>query len=50
MVVKWKCPKCSQEMYSAWDNRDEKNIQCIYCGYKYENKYYKEKNNTKETI
>lgn len=40
MAVEWKCPKCNGRMYSAWDSRDERCIECIYCGYKFENKYY----------
>ena len=43
MAVDWQCPKCDRKIYSAWDSRDKKNVECIYCGYEFKNKYYTNK-------
>lgn len=48
MTVEWKCPRCKQTMYSAWDKRNQKTTKCIYCGYYFHNKYYQEGWNEKD--
>ena len=35
------CPHCKQRMYSAYDKRGQKVVECIYCNREFENQYYR---------
>ena len=40
-MVNWLCPHCKQRMYSAYDKRGQKVVECIYCNREFENQYYR---------
>jgi DNA-directed RNA polymerase subunit RPC12/RpoP len=41
----WQCLYCRGKEYSAANHQEKKEITCIYCGKRYPNVFFKEKNN-----
>lgn len=40
-MVKWECPRCGTDMYSAYDKKKDKKVKCIICYKKFDNPYYR---------
>ncbi|MBS4030890.1 MAG: hypothetical protein KGZ63_05640 [Clostridiales bacterium] len=40
-MVSWLCPYCKNRMFSSWDFREKRLIDCLYCQLAFINPYYR---------
>lgn len=40
-AIRWLCPRCFNSQYSAYDNREKAEVECLACGWVFDNPYYR---------